>query len=86
MLKSIANQTPTNVKIITLNLTKNVGKVSVSINAQAQNNNDLSSFIEGLKQEGFNPVSLGNVGLEQGLIRFTINADLTSQNGGGKSL
>lgn len=75
ILKSVADQTPTGVKIITLTLTKSTGKITVSINAEAGNNSDLSSFLAGLKEGGFNQVTLTSVGLEQGLIRFVVNAE-----------
>lgn len=86
ILKNIANQTPTGVKITTLNITRGVGKVTISINAEAQNNSDLSSFTQGLKEGGFSKVTLASVGLDQGLIRFTLSLEAAIQNAAGKSL
>lgn len=86
ILKGIADQTPAGVKILTLNLTKTTGKVTVSINAEAQTNNDLSSFLAGLKEGGFTQVTLASVGLEEGLTRFVINADSANTNTAGKNL
>ncbi len=86
ILKGVADQTPSGVKILTLSLTKNTGKITVSINAEAQNNNDLSSFLAGLKEGGFSQVTLTSIGLEQGLTRFVINADSVATNTVGKNL
>lgn len=74
ILKKIADQTPAGVKIIGLNMEKGVGKVTFSMNGEAQNNNDITSFVEGLKQDSsFSGVNLTSIGLEQGIIRFTLS-------------
>ncbi|MEK7616599.1 MAG: PilN domain-containing protein [Patescibacteria group bacterium] len=86
ILKNIADQTPLGIKIISINLKKDVSKIIISINAQAQSNNDLSNFITGLKELGLGGVTLASVSLEQGLIRFTVNADATIQIIGEKRL
>lgn len=85
ILKKIADQIPAGIKIITLNMTRNVDKITVSISSEAQSNNDLTSFISGLKDAGFTQVTLSSVGVEQGLIRSVVNADIV-QNTGGKNL
>lgn len=86
ILKKIADQTPSGVKLISLNLGKEVGKVTILMNAQAQNNNDLAQFIAGLKGDGFfSDVNLTSVGLEQGVIRFAVNASASIRKA-GKSL
>lgn len=80
ILKSIADQTPFGIKIISINLKKDVGKITIAINAQAQTNNDLSNFITGLKTNGyFSQVTLSSLGLEQNVIRFVINVEVTTQ-------
>lgn len=85
ILKKIADQTPTGVKIIGLNMEKGIGKVSFTMNAQAQNNNDVTSFVEGLKQDSsLSDIDLTSIGLEQGLIHFTLTG--TSQTAKGVSL
>lgn len=86
ILKTIADQTPLGMKIISINLKKEVSKITISISAQAQSNNDLSTFLTGLKEQGFQNVTLASVGLEQGLIRFAVNADATTKSTGGKAL
>ena len=86
ILKKIADQTPSGVKLISLNLGKEVGKVTILMNAQAQNNSDLIQFIAGLKGDGFfSDVNLTSVGLEQGVIRFAVNASASIREA-GKSL
>ncbi len=73
ILKKIADQTPIGVKVISLNMENRVGKLSFTMNAEAQNNNDVTSFVEGLKQNStFSDINLTSIGLEQGLIRFTL--------------
>ena len=87
ILKKIADQTPLGVKLIGMNLDKSIDKVTIKINAQAQNNNDLTNFVAGLKSDQtFSDVNLAGVGLEQGSLHFSIStfAHLTSL--GGKSL
>lgn len=75
ILKKIADQTPTNVKITSINVEKNVGAATIRINGQTQNNNEITGFISGLKTEdSFTKVSLVNIGLEQDIIKFTIDA------------
>ncbi len=73
VLKKIANQTPNGVKILSINMKKNIGGAEVNINGQTQTNNDLTNFLTGLKEDTtFTNVNLGNVGLEDGIIKFTI--------------
>lgn len=86
ILKTIADQTPLGVKIINLNLKKDVGKATIAISAEAQTNGDMSNFITGLNKAGLSGVALSSVGIEQGVIRFVINADSTIQNQKGRNL
>lgn len=87
ILKKIADQTPTGVKITTLNVLKNISKASVQINAQSQTNTDLTSFIQGLKSDQtFSEINLASVGLEKGNITFTVTATTNLAAGGEKSL
>ena len=82
VLTSIAGYTPQGVKLSSLNLTKNVGKLIVQINAKAQNNNDLLSFISALKNDAnFKEVNLTNIGLEQNVINFSISFNANIQTG-----
>ncbi len=87
ILKKIAGQTPLSVKITAINIEKSVGTATIRITGQTQNNNDLTNFITGLKKEGtLNEVNLANIGLEQGVISFTVNASAKLTALGGKSL
>ncbi len=72
-LKKIADQTPQGIKIIGLNMEKSVGKVTFSLNGEAQNSNDVTSFVQGLKQESlFSNINLTGIGLDQGVIHFNL--------------
>lgn len=87
ILKKVADQTPLGVTIISLKLEKDVGKVHVTISAQAQSSSDVTNFVTGLKEDGYFPgVTLVSVGLEQGVTRFVINADATIQSVSEKRL
>jgi len=73
ILKRIAGQTPLNVKIISLNMEKQISKVAFTMNGEAQNNNDVTSFVQGLKTDSsFSDINLSSIGLEGGIIRFTL--------------
>jgi hypothetical protein len=50
IFEKIANQTPLGVRLNTINLEKEAGKVTIELNAQAENNNDLTNFVAGLSQ------------------------------------
>lgn len=87
IFERIAGQTPLGVRINSINLEKEAGKVSIELNAQAQNNNDLTNFALGLKSDSFfSEVAVASVSLEQGVISFTINASSRLNNPGGQSL
>lgn len=87
ILKKIATQTPQGVKLISLNLSKDAGRVIIQITATSQGNNDLTSFVTGLKQDkSFSDVSVVGVSLEDRLINFTINAKSGLDNLEGQSL
>ena len=74
ILKKIAAQTPAGVKIINLNFEKNVGKVTIHLNAQSQSNNDLAAFLGGLKQDQlFSDVNLTSIGVEKGGLTFSLS-------------
>ncbi|TSC87559.1 MAG: Uncharacterized protein G01um10147_537 [Microgenomates group bacterium Gr01-1014_7] len=86
ILKRIAAQTPIGVKIISLNLEKNGNKVTVNLNAQAENNNALSTFIQGLKDDqSFSDVAVTSIGFEKGSLNFSVSAQANSNPSGGKS-
>lgn len=85
VFKDIADQTPLSVKIISINIEKSIGSADIKIIGQTQNNADLISFIMGLKESNsFSNVNLANIGLEQEIIKFTIDASVKSTGPGGK--
>lgn len=87
ILKEIADQTPARVKLISLNLTKDTGGVNIQINATSESNNDLTSFVAGLKGDQiFSAVTVASVSLEKGLINFTLSARSKLDNIGGRHL
>lgn len=80
VLRKISSQIPLSVKISAINITRNINTATIHLTGQTPVNNDLSSFISGLKQDdSFSNVDLANVGLEQGVIKFTI--DLSARSG-----
>lgn len=86
ILARIANQTPGGVKIISINLQKDVSRVTIQLNGQSQNNNDLSTFTLGLKQDqNFSDVNISSIGFEKGLINFSISASFKQTVGGVSS-
>lgn len=85
ILKKIAEQTPLDVKITGINIVKNIGSATIHINGETTVNNNITSFIRGLKEEStFSEVNLAGVGLEQNNIKFTIDA--VTKLSGGKAL
>ena len=87
ILKKIADQTPVGVKIISLNLERNVAAVTIRLNAAAQNNNDLTTFLGGLKQDQlFTDVTIVSIGFEKGSLDFSLSAQAKPAGLGGKTL
>lgn len=75
ILKKIADQTPAGVKLVSLNLSKEVSGVILQINATSQSHNDLTNFMTSLKgDQTFSEVAVASISLEEGLINFTISA------------
>lgn len=87
IFKTIADQTPTGVKITSLNLEKKIGQANIQINASAKSNNDVTSFVAGLREDqAFSEVNLTSIVLDQGVISFTITASNKSEGSKGASL
>lgn len=76
ILQKISAQTPQGVKLTTISLEKLSGKTILKINGQAQNNVDLTGFINGLKNSGLSDVNLTGANLEEGIITFALAAAL----------
>lgn len=74
MLKKISDQVPQGAKIENMNLEKAGDRVNFKITGSVQNNNELTTFLIGLKEDkNFSNIDLAGIGLEQGLISFTIS-------------
>ncbi|MDO8618492.1 MAG: PilN domain-containing protein [Candidatus Daviesbacteria bacterium] len=73
LLQKIAGSTPQAVKLTNISLEKADGKMNLKITGQALNNNDLTSFVNGIKSDNsLANVNLENASLEQGLIIFSL--------------
>ncbi|EKD85105.1 MAG: hypothetical protein ACD_38C00085G0004 [uncultured bacterium] len=87
LLKKIADQTPASVKITNISIEKDLGNAMIHIAGQTQINSDLASFVGGLRTDNtFTGANIGSVGLEQGVIKFTLDATAKLVNLGNKSL
>lgn len=87
ILNKIAQQTPTGVRINNITLNKGVGKVDFKITGSSQTNNDLTTFILGLKEEvGFEGVTISSIGLEEDVTNFTITGSNQLSVRGERSL
>lgn len=83
VLSKIADQAPTSIKLTSINIDKNLNAATVHINGQTPYNADLTNFISGLKTDSaFTQVNLISVGLEQGVIKFAIDASTKIRPGG----
>lgn len=86
ILKKIADQTPLNIKIIGINIKRDAGSAAIHITGQTQINSELANFVTGLKSDSaFSSVNLVSIGLEQGIIKFTIDASANLSGSGRKS-
>lgn len=87
VLKRIADQTPQGVILNSMSLSKDTANVTIQMNATSQSNNDLSSFVAGLKQDPlFSNVTVASVSLERGVIAFTVTAVSKLSSSGEQSL
>lgn len=87
VFKKIADQTPIAVMINSINIKKSIGDAEINIVGQTQSNSDLTSFLAGLKEDTtFANVSLASIGLENGIIKFTITLSARQINQGGGNL
>lgn len=87
LLKKISDQMPISIKITAINIGKSVNTASVHITGQTPSNSDLASFTSGLKTDSaFSNVNLANVGLEQGVIKFTVDATAKTSSLGERGI
>ena len=75
ILSRIAKQTPNGVSLKTLSLDSVEGSLNIKLSAIASDNNQLSSFMAGLKSDqSFQNLDLTSVSFEGGTINFSITA------------
>ena len=87
LLKKIAEQVPANTTITGINIDSNLGNAKIHISGQTQFNNDITDFIVNLRgNNAFSGVNLSAISLEQGNIKFAIEAQSKLTTSGGKSL
>lgn len=80
ILQHIADQTPTDITLSNLTAETNSGKTTIKINGDAKDNNQVNALTNALSQDPFfSEVSLSNIGLEQGVIKFAVTAATRSQ-------
>lgn len=87
-IAKIALQTPVGIRILSINLDKDVGKINIVINGESTKNSDVGFFIRGLKTDSyFSNANLASISVEKKIIKFTINASGSLQaQTEGKSL
>ncbi len=74
VLNKIAAQIPIGVIISTMELSYPASTTTIKIVGTAQNNDQLSTLLFGLRQDIFKNASLNSINLDQGLINFSITA------------
>lgn len=79
ILKKIARQTPSGVTINSLNIQKQVAQLEYRMVGTSVDNNQLSSFVAGLKSDdSFSNLNLADIAFEGGLINFTLTGVIGS--------
>ena len=75
ILKKIADQVPTSVKINSIRMEKDIDSTTFHINGQTQINSDIAYFATGLKEDPiFGNALVTSLNLEENVINFTIDA------------
>ncbi len=77
LLDKVAAETPAGISISNLEFNTPNSNVSIKINGTAQNNDQISTLLYGLRQDVFKNASLDSISLEQGLVNFSISAEST---------
>lgn len=87
LLKKIADQVPASITVIGINIDNNIGSAHIHIAGQTQFNSDITNFVSGLKGDNtFSNVDLSSISLDQGIIKFGIDASAKLAAAGGRSL
>lgn len=77
ILQNIALQTPTGVKITSIKMEKEANNVTLAISGTSSSNDDLGTFIAGLKQDPlFVDVNINSVGIDKEIINFNIKSQV----------
>ena len=77
ILKGIADQTPVGIKVTTLSVDNKDTKTTFSLVGEAQNNNDVAAFLDGLKHNQlFTNVVITSVNLDKNILNFSLNANV----------
>lgn len=83
VLQKIADQAPSSLKLISLNMEKNIDKINIRLNGEAKSHSDLSAFIGGLKQDQlFTAANITGIGFEKGSINFSLSFTAKLGSGG----
>ncbi|QQG43708.1 MAG: PilN domain-containing protein [Candidatus Daviesbacteria bacterium] len=76
ILNQISAQVPPAVKLTVLNLSSKVGVAEVKITGQSASNRDITVFFNNLKTDrSFKDLNIGGIGLNQGVVVFTITGN-----------
>lgn len=87
VLKEIAGQVPIGIKISSLSIKNKDSKTTFQLSGQAQNNNDVAVFLNGLKlNQLFTNVVIVSINLEKNILDFSITGSVNLANLGGKNL
>lgn len=79
ILKSLAAQTPGGIKMFSINLDQEVNQVMIKMSGVASTNQDLNTLVVGLKESRtFTNTTLQSVSLEQGVINFSLSANVSN--------
>lgn len=85
ILQEVAKQTPNGVRITGFNLDRKDSVINISLNAQAQTNNDLVTFFGALKQEQLFPdATITSISFEKGSLIFSMKFTSKLANTGDK--
>lgn len=87
ILNQISEQTPQGVKLTLMNFKSQVGMVEVKMTGQSASNGDITAFFNNLKTNpNFKDLNIGGIGLNQGIVIFTITGSYSTANKGNLQL
>ena len=86
LMQEIASQTPIGVTVQNINMEKETSRINLRISGVAADNNNLTSYITGLRAGGFSDATIADVELDRDRLNFTINATANLTSGSGRAL